>query len=120
MRAGVLDRLIDIEQATVTQDSAGQPVETWTKLVSNVPAGYKPISGTERYTGEQFAAFEQVEFLVRWSTKLATLNPKHRVIYPAGAGGTSPPKEHIYDIMAAPELGRREGIRIMAARRPEE
>lgn len=119
MKSGPLDRLIDIERSTVVLDEAGQPIETWTNLVTNRPAAYRPISGVERYTGEQFAASEQVEFMVRWSADLATLNPRDRVIYPAGAGGTSPPEACIYDIMAAPEIGRRDGIRIMAARRSE-
>lgn len=122
MKAGPLDRLIDIERSTVVLDAAGQPIETWAKLVLNKPAAYKPISGVERYTGEQFAASEQIEFTVRWSADLATLNPRDRVIYPAGSVEGSPPvppEECIYDIMAAPEIGRREGIRIMTVRRSE-
>lgn len=118
MRAGRLDRLIDVERATVILDDAGQPIETWAKLVSNRPAEYRPMRGDERFTAQQFVATEQVEFLVHWTSDLATLNPRDRVVYPATTE-TPPPHQSVYEIMGVLELGRREGLRILTARRPE-
>jgi hypothetical protein len=93
----------------------GQPIPTWSKLVSNRPAEYRPVRGEERFTAPQFLASEQVEFAVHWSSDLATLNPKDRVIYPAASSAPG----SVYEIMGVLEIGRREGLRIMTARRAE-
>lgn len=122
MRAGRLDRKIDIERSTTALNAYGDPVKTWTKIAQRRSAGYRPLSGNERFTADQFIASQQVEFLVRYSTLLSQLNPLDRVIYPAQALGSpvSVPDEYdIYDIMDVQEVGRREGLRILAARRSE-
>lgn len=117
LRAGSLDRRIDIERATAAADALGQPIETWAKLASNLPAALTPVAGEERFAAEQFVASEQVEFRVRWSSSLATLNPRDRVIYPPTT--SAPAAASIYDIMGVLEVGRREALRIMTARRAE-
>lgn len=121
MRAGRLDRRIDIQRKTVTQDNAGQEVETWAALVSRRAASVGPLRGEERFSSEQFIAKEQVEFRVRYSQSIADLNPLDRVIYPAleGSPPLDPSNSQIYDVMAVHEIGRREGLIIRAARRAE-
>lgn len=118
MKAGNLDRKVSIQEKTETRDAAGQPIETWEQIGVPRSAQRLPVSGSERFTADQFIAREQVEWRVRWSADLADLNALHRVVYPVTTSGTVP-DSRIYDVMAVHEIGRREGLRIVTARRPE-
>lgn len=121
MRAGRLDRKIDIERRSVTQDASGEEIITWTKLAARRSASYRPMSGQERFTSDQWIAKEQVEFTVRYSDLLAELNPLDRIVYPAETAGSPEPQENtVYEIMAVHEIGRREVLRVMTARRAED
>lgn len=116
MRAGELDRRISIERRTDVRDAFGQPVATWTRIGEVRWAKRKPVRGSERYTADQFIAREQIEFWIRWTQDLASLNPKDRIVYPV----TSTPADYeIYEIIAVEEIGRREGFKVMTARRSE-
>jgi SPP1 family predicted phage head-tail adaptor len=115
-----LDRKIDIERATITQTASGQQIETWEKLASVLSAAVTPVRGDERFTSAQFVAKQQVEFLIRWSLDVADVNPLDRIIYPASSDADSPELEpQIFDIIEVGEVGRREGLKIIAARRSE-
>jgi SPP1 family predicted phage head-tail adaptor len=48
MRSGTLNRLIDIEDLTVTTDGMGSSVESWSTYKSNVWAAIWPVSAKER------------------------------------------------------------------------
>jgi SPP1 family predicted phage head-tail adaptor len=122
MRAGRLDRRIDIQRKTATQDEFGQEVEAWGDLTAEPEwASVSALRGEERFTADQFVAREQVEFRVRWSQALADVNPLDRILYPpASASPADPDPSTVYDIMAVHELGRRQGLRILAARRAEQ
>jgi head-tail adaptor len=113
--AGRLDRRIDLERNVMAEDAAGELTPTWSKVAANLPASYSPIAGTKRFQASQWIARQQVEFRVRYQAALLDLNPLDRVIYPAG--GSSP--DEIFEIIEASEIGRREGIKIVAARRPD-
>jgi len=112
-----LDRYIQIETMTSVPDTVGEPTETWTAIDARRPAAYRPINGTERFTSDQFIARQQAEFIIRWSTDVSMLSPLDRIIYPAGESPIM--DEDIYDIMDVQEIGRREGLRILTARRAE-
>jgi head-tail adaptor len=112
-----LDRFISIETMTTVPDSVGEPVETWTAIDSRRPASYKPLNGTERFAADQFIARQQAEFIIRWSVNVSLVSPLDRIIYPAGDSPIQ--EEDIYDIMDVQELGRQDGLRILAARRAE-
>jgi SPP1 family predicted phage head-tail adaptor len=122
-RAGRLDRRIDIERKTVTHAPSGQPIETWAPLVSRRSASVTPLSGDERFSAPQYVAREQVQFEIRWSPDVASVQPKDRIVYPAVDTSVSPapvPAERdIYDIIYVAEIGRRRGLRIVAARRAD-
>lgn len=120
MRAGRLDRLIDIQRKSEAADDYGQPVETWAAIASRRPASYRPLRGSERFASEQFIAREQVEFRVRYSLDISDVDPLDRIIYPALSGSPAAAASAIYDIIAVHEIGRREGFQIIASRRPEE
>lgn len=121
MQGGRLDRRIDIETFTATQLPSGQQVESWSKLVSRRAASVTPVGGGERFTADQFVARQQVEFRIRYSSVVANVSPLDRIIYPASTDAESPSLEpQIYDIIEVSEIGRREGLRIIAARRSED
>jgi SPP1 family predicted phage head-tail adaptor len=121
MRYGRLDRKIRIQRKTVALDGAGDPVETWSDLVGSVWASVAPVSGDERFSVPEISASQQTEFQVRWSSTVAGLTPKDRILYPVPAN-TSPeviPDATIYDVAAVHEIGRRRGLRIIAVRRTD-
>lgn len=81
-----------------------------------------PVRGEERFTNPQLVAREQVEFGVRHSADVAALTPQDRVIYPAmeeASPQNDPRTGDIYDVLAVHEIGRREGLRILTARRAD-
>lgn len=120
MRAGRLDRTITIQVKSEMQSDSGEPQESWSTVVLLRPASVTPVKGDERFSGEQIVAREQVEFRIRWSEDMSTLSPLHRVIYPALRTSSDTPQERdIYDVLALHEVGRREGLRIIAQRRAD-
>lgn len=119
MRAGALDRRITIQRKTVTQSPSGAPRETWSNLAQRRPASRKPVRGDERFNTPQLVAREQIEFRIRYSADVANLTPKDRIIEPALSGNETPETRAIYDILAVHEIGRREGLQIITARRAD-
>lgn len=120
MRAGRLDRRITIQRYTTTYSPSGERIETWSDLVSRRWAEVRPVKGDERFDTPQLAAREQVEFRVRWGAAIADLNPRDRIVHPAvesGSPADAVDESRLYDILAVHELGRRDGLRIIAARR---
>lgn len=117
MRAGTLDRKISIERRTDTRDDHGQPIPTWTRIGLTRWSSVAPVQGSESFVSDQFVARQQTEFVVRYSSDLASLSPLDRVIYPVT---TTPADSEIYDIVAVHEIGRRQGLRIVTARRSEQ
>lgn len=117
MRAGQLDRMITLQRKTETYSPSGAPIEAWSDIAYRRHAKYRPVRGDERF-GAQYVAKEQVEFTIRYSPDVADISPLDRIVYPARQD-TNPPENTIFDIMAVHELGRREGLRIMAARRTD-
>jgi head-tail adaptor len=107
MRAGPLNRRIDIQRKSVA------PSETWSTLATRW-ASVAPVVGTERFALPQISATEQTQFQVRWGSDISDLSPLDRIVYPVG----STDEGDIYDIAAVHELGRREGFKIIAIRRP--
>jgi len=119
MRAGKLDRLIDIQRKSSTASASGEPQDTWTNIVSRKPASMSPVDGDERFSTPETVSLEQVEFRVRYSDVVAALTPLDRIIYPALNDGDSVPSRRIHNILAVHEIGRREGLRIITERRPD-
>lgn len=116
MRAGRLDRRVSIQRSTPTQDVSGEPQPSWARIGPVRWASVEAVAGDERFISEQFIARQQNEFNVRWSPDIADLSPGDRIVYPVT---NDPEPSEIYDIMAVHEIGRREGLRIITARRAE-
>jgi head-tail adaptor len=122
VRAGRLDRKIDLQRKSVSLSESGAPIETWTKLAANRWASVSPVSAEERFSIPQLLAKQQMEFQLRWSSDIGDLSPLDRIVYPA-VPDTSPPtpipNTSIYDVVEVQEIGRREGLKIMAVRRTD-
>lgn len=123
MRAGRLDRLITIQRKAVTYSSSGEPQETWSAIGAvRRSASYRPLRGDEQFTGDQIIGREQVEFRIRQSADVSGLSPNDRIVYPACSDespSNEPATRDIYDILSTSEIGRREGIAIIAQRRAD-
>jgi SPP1 family predicted phage head-tail adaptor len=117
LNTGSMKWKISVERRTDTRDDFGQPIPTWDRIGVTRWAKVAPVNGDERYSATQFIARQQTEFTMRWTEDLADVNPLDRIVYPVA---TNPSDNEIYDIMAVHEIGYREGLRIMAARRAEQ
>src|SRR5262245_6462349 len=115
MRAGILDRLVAVQRKSATVSDSGEEQITWSTLAQRW-AGKTPVSGIERYGGEQLEAKEQVEFRLRWDTTIQDLQPTDRIIEPA-QDASAPPERSVYDIIAVLEVGRHEVLRVITTRR---
>ena len=100
MRARSLDRRITFQTFTTVQDAAGEPIKTWTDLIT-VSASKLDVTGRERFTARQELAEETTVFRIRYRTDI---NATHRIVYDSKT----------YDIEGLAELGRREGLDITA------
>ena len=105
MRAGRLDRRIEIQVNSPTLNGVGEEIENWNTLY-NLWAEVIPVRGTERYASDQDAAVIEEKFKIRYVTGVTPLN---RILY---NGKT-------YDIKGVLELGRREGLELHAKARAE-
>lgn len=122
MRAGRLDRLITIQRRTSSPDDAGEPTDSWSTITpARRPASMMPVRGDERFSADQYSAKGQVEFRIRWSLAVADLSPLDRVLYPAPASGSEAGAATlaIYNIIETQEIGRREGLAIIAYRQAD-
>lgn len=105
MRAGALDRQIDLLSRGSGQSATGAPTVSWSVYASAVFAAKRDLSNDEVRADDQAVAMQRAEFRIYWRDDV---RPGHRVRYPAGSGGTE------YAITGIEELGRREGLLITA------
>lgn len=108
MEAGKLDRRIQILRASKTTNSLNEEIETW-PVLTTVWAAKRDVSDGERMRAQEVEAEITTRFTLRWSSAVADVNPKDRVLY---AGKT-------YDIFSVKEIGRRDGIEITATARSD-
>lgn len=105
--AGMRDRLITLQQRSPGADTSGFPVESWSTLAANVFAMKRhDRTDGERYQSDQLTA----RAIIRWEIPyradmdpdLVNVTRDRRVDY----------QNRAWDITAAVELGRREGIEL--------
>lgn len=113
VKAGDLDRRIQIQLSTPTTDKAGDPIEHWSDIFRlwsrRVP---KSVVGTERVSeGGVLREFDLV-FEVRDGAKARSIAPEsHRVLYHA----------RIYEIVGIrPSAARADRIEVLVASRPDQ
>jgi SPP1 family predicted phage head-tail adaptor len=114
VKAGKLDRRITIQRKTVTLSDSGQPVESWATLAT-VWAAIMPVRGAESLSAPQISATQLNEFHIRWFSAVADVHPQDRIIYPVGSSAATA----VYDIREVHEIGRRDGLKLIAERRPD-
>ncbi len=69
-----------LERSTTTKDDFNTDVETWT-LLATVWAAYEPIRDGEKFRAGETAAGLSGRFTIRYSSQVADLNPKDRLIF---------------------------------------
>lgn len=109
MQAGGMDRRLRIERAGAAAFDGFQNVPGAFAELATVWAEKLEISDGERARQSGVEASATTRFRIRWSTTVAGLNPKDRVVCEA----------RTYDIVGVKELGRREGLEITAVRRAD-
>jgi len=81
MYAGQLRDSVDLQRVSITPDSHGDQVKTWTTLAT-VRASIEPLSGREFFQASQVMSDVTVRIRIRGRTDLA-LTPKDRVQFGA-------------------------------------
>lgn len=100
-----MDRQITLQVLTVSQDGAGQPVESWSD-VATVWAWVRPFRGGERFTAQQIVGKAVTTFVIRY---LAGVTVTHRIAHDGRQ----------WDIHDIREVGRHEGLEIDATARSD-
>jgi SPP1 family predicted phage head-tail adaptor len=111
LSAGDMDRRITIQKATEAQDATGADVQTWADVLTTW-AKFEPIDGGREpfvAPGQQFAAFADSRFTIRYRTDVAISPKNYRVVHD---GKT-------YDITGVRETRRRETLEIVGYARAE-
>jgi SPP1 family predicted phage head-tail adaptor len=72
LRAGALRHRCTIQQPTETQDTAGQPIVTWSAYVVDEPCEWQPTDGYESMRGRQLEAGTKAVFRVRYRSGYTT------------------------------------------------
>jgi head-tail adaptor len=121
MRYGRLDRKVILQRKSISHSASGQATESWSTLATRW-ASVETATGDERFSTPQLIAKQQQEFQVRWTQDIADLSPLDRLVYTAVTDTSPPmpiPSASIYDIIEVHEIGRREGLKIIAVRRAD-
>ncbi|CAN5480463.1 hypothetical protein BH10PSE7_BH10PSE7_15460 [soil metagenome] len=109
MRAGELDRRVDVQERTVTQGDVGENVESWS-TVRTQWMGKRDVRAAERLKGNgELAAEIDTVFKARYLPGRDIAPDTHRLLY----GG------RVYQIHGVTELGRGEAIEITCQARGE-
>lgn len=113
MKAGLMDRRIQIQSKTISQNDSGEEVEVWANMASTpdgmVWAELRYNAGRESFSADQRIGVTPATFRIRWSDELKGTTSEYRLIYDG----------RIYEIVDVREIGRREGIEIDALTRNE-
>lgn len=98
MRAGDLDRRIELQSFTFVDDGGGGGVETWTTYAT-MWAAYQQISGREYLAAGGIQTERRVVFRLRWRDDITTA---HRVVYGS----------QVFEIHEVRELDRKAGLEL--------
>jgi len=96
IEAAALNRRVQIQTETSTQDSYGQPVMTWTTVYTCWAeiAPYISARGSGIiFAGEEFLSRATTEITIRW-TSMLSIEPNMRVIYTEVTSGVV----HTYNV----------------------
>ncbi|HTN60267.1 MAG TPA: head-tail adaptor protein [Devosia sp.] len=108
VNAGDLDRQITLQRYGISYNADNEPIEGYAGFAT-VWASWRRATARETLAGAEVNATATDIFEIYWSPEVADVDPKDRLIF----DGKS------YDIASVAEIGRREGLRIAAARRAD-
>ncbi len=100
MDFGKLDRRVTIQTLVETQDTLGEPIQTWADLAT-VWASVEPLRGGELFQAQQVSAEAQTRFRMRYRDDVVATS---RLVYDS----------QNYDIKWIGMIGRFEGLEILA------
>lgn len=110
MRAGQLDRRVNLEVKTVARNSLGEPIETWSVVRTLWAHRAEGSKVAERFAANQTYASVTTVFRVGYFPTLTTVTvDTHRIVF----------NGRVYNIVGAIEIGRKEGVELLCAARAE-
>jgi len=112
VNAGALDRRLRFERASDTQGPSGEPSRTWSPLIE-VAARKRELGGRELFQAQQLVAKVDTEFLIRYPVGMYPFPTPSELLRLVCEGRT-------YDITHVSEIGRRDGLRILAFARADQ
>lgn len=80
MKAGRLRHRVELQSATETADSYGEPTFTWSTYAHRW-ASVEPLQGRELFTAQQVNPEVNIRVRLRHDEVLADLTPKHRLVF---------------------------------------
>lgn len=72
IHAGTLRQRITLQEATDTQDAAGQPIRSWSNRLTGIPARVETVSGGEAVRGRQVLAETTTLLTIRYISGLTS------------------------------------------------
>ena len=100
----MLDRRIRVDSYTESQDTFGEPVKTYA-LLDTMYARVEPLTGRELFEAQQLSAELPAKFHVRYRSDI---NETMQIVFDGD----------VYGIESIAEVGRRDGLEILARRKP--
>ena len=80
MRAGRMIHTITLERRSTTQDSTGQPLDSWSSLAT-VRADVQPVKGSEYFAGSGEKSDITHRVRIWYQSALADLAARDRVVF---------------------------------------
>lgn len=105
MRGGPLRHVVDLQEQVESRSPTGAVIVAWTTFKS-VRASIEPISGRERYSGDQIRAEATTRMMIRFASDVwPRLTPKCRIVH----------QSILYNLVeVSPDLHRQQWIRVLA------
>lgn len=103
-----LDRRVTITRRSGAANAFNEPADTWSTLAT-VWASVTPVSDGERLRAGETLAQKSSRFLIRWSSAIASVNPRDRLSFD---GAT-------WDISGVKHIGRKQFYEITATARAD-
>jgi SPP1 family predicted phage head-tail adaptor len=109
VRAGELDRQVEIQKRAQVQAPAGEVIDSWDP-VQRLWASKRDMRASERWAANQRVAELATVWFMRWFPGWEAIRADtHRLVY----------RDQVFEIHGVREIGRREGIEIATVARAE-
>lgn len=106
--SGGLNRRVTFQRATVSYNDFNEEIETWATLAS-VWVHRRDASAGESYRAQEVGGQLSMRFTIRYSSDVATLNPRDRALY----------NGDVYNITGVRETKRNRWLEVDAVIQPD-